>query len=106
MYAGKVRIGLNPLNRKALMPIMRPFIRKKCPFANLPNSKTDHFGETITAEHMGDYIWLQPKLVVSVAFTEWTDSDVLRHAAFEGLRDDKDPTEVVREDKVARSKSD
>jgi bifunctional non-homologous end joining protein LigD len=51
---------------------------------------------------MDDYIWLKPKLVASVAFTEWTDGSVLRHAAFEGLRDDKNASEVVREDKVAR----
>jgi bifunctional non-homologous end joining protein LigD len=76
---------------------MRPLIQKSCPFANLPNSKTDHFGETITAEHMGDYVWLKPKLVAAVAFTEWTDGEVLRHAAFEGLRDDKNATEVIRE---------
>jgi hypothetical protein len=31
------------------------------------------------------------------AFTEWTDAGELRHPRFQGLRDDKDPREVVRE---------
>jgi bifunctional non-homologous end joining protein LigD len=33
-----------------------------------------------------------------VAFTEWTDDGRLRHPSFKGLRTDKDPEEVVRED--------
>jgi bifunctional non-homologous end joining protein LigD len=102
IYAGKVRIGLNPMNRKSLIAAMRPLIQKKCPFANLPNSKTDHFGESITADDMDNYVWIKPKLVAAVAFTEWTDGCVLRHAAFEGLREDKEPIEVVREDAVAK----
>jgi bifunctional non-homologous end joining protein LigD len=41
--------------------------------------------------------WVQPKLVAQVAFTEWTRDGRLRHPSFLGLRDDKDPREVVRE---------
>jgi bifunctional non-homologous end joining protein LigD len=41
--------------------------------------------------------WLSPKLVAQVSFTEWTHGGLLRHATFLGLRDDKDPEEVVRE---------
>jgi bifunctional non-homologous end joining protein LigD len=32
-----------------------------------------------------------------VAFGEWTTDGVMRHPSFLGWRDDKDPTEVVRE---------
>jgi bifunctional non-homologous end joining protein LigD len=42
--------------------------------------------------------WLKPKLVASVAFTEWTPNGHLRHASFVGLRDDKEPRAIVRED--------
>jgi bifunctional non-homologous end joining protein LigD len=41
--------------------------------------------------------WVQPRLVGRVAFTEWTDAGELRHPRFQGLRDDKDPRDVVRE---------
>ena len=39
----------------------------------------------------------RPKLVAQIGFTEWTTSGMLRHATFMGLRDDKAPTEVIRE---------
>lgn len=41
--------------------------------------------------------WVRPVLVAEVGFTEWTDEGRLRHPRFKGLRDDKDPTTVVRE---------
>jgi len=41
--------------------------------------------------------WVQPKLVGEVGFSEWTTAGELRHPRFQGLRDDKDPREVVRE---------
>ncbi|HWD81965.1 MAG TPA: non-homologous end-joining DNA ligase, partial [Kribbella sp.] len=44
--------------------------------------------------------WVKPELVGQVAFSEWTRDGQLRHPRFHGLRDDKDPHEVVRE--VAR----
>ena len=39
-----------------------------------------------------------PKLVAQVEFAEWTNTGTLRHASYEGLRDDKPATEVVREE--------
>jgi len=41
--------------------------------------------------------WVQPRLVAQVGFSEWTTGGELRHPRFQGLRDDKDPTDVVRE---------
>ena len=41
--------------------------------------------------------WVQPRLVAQVGFSEWTDGGELRHPRFQGLRDDKDPAEVIRE---------
>jgi bifunctional non-homologous end joining protein LigD len=41
--------------------------------------------------------WLKPQLVAEVRFTEWTSYGLLRHATFAGLRDDKEPAEVTRE---------
>jgi bifunctional non-homologous end joining protein LigD len=76
---------------------MRPCLTSKCPFANLPGSRTSHFGEGITTEEMKELWWLKPKLVAQISFTEWTNYGLLRHAAFEGLRDDKEPPSVVRE---------
>jgi bifunctional non-homologous end joining protein LigD len=96
-YAGKVRNALNAFNRKELFALLNPLRRDKCPFANLPNSRRDHFGESVTAEEMQDYIWLKPAVVVQVSFAEWTHGAVLRHAEFLGVRQDKEPAEVARE---------
>lgn len=45
-----------------------------------------------------DVHWVQPSLVGQVGFTEWTDDGRLRHPRFKGLRRDKDPQDVVREE--------
>jgi bifunctional non-homologous end joining protein LigD len=42
-------------------------------------------------------VFCEPELVCEVAWTEWTDEGTLRQPAFKGMRDDKDPREVVRE---------
>jgi ATP-dependent DNA ligase len=41
--------------------------------------------------------WVETKLVAQIAFSEWTQDGKLRHPRFLGLRDDKKPGEVVRE---------
>ncbi len=41
--------------------------------------------------------WVRPSIVVQVAFTEWTVHGKLRHSRFVGIREDKEPREVVRE---------
>jgi DNA ligase D-like protein (predicted ligase) len=41
--------------------------------------------------------WVEAQLVAEVGFTEWTRDGQLRHPRFLGLREDKSPTEVVRE---------
>ena len=42
--------------------------------------------------------WVRPELVCEVRFTEWTAEGLLRHPVFVGLREDKDPREVRREE--------
>jgi bifunctional non-homologous end joining protein LigD len=97
LFAGKVRQGFNSYVRAKLLEAMRPCLTSKCPFANLPASRTSHFGEGITTEEMKELCWLKPKLVAQISFTEWTNYGLLRHATFEGLRDDKEPRSVLRE---------
>lgn len=42
--------------------------------------------------------WVEPTIVVEVTFGEWTHDDLLRHPRFAGLRHDKAPADVRRED--------
>ena len=96
IFAGKVRQGFNPASRRRLFASLAPLALPKCPFANLPSSKKSHFGEGVTAEDMKKLRWLKPRLVAQVSFAEWTTYGLLRHATFQGLRDDKTPREVAR----------
>jgi bifunctional non-homologous end joining protein LigD len=41
--------------------------------------------------------WVKPELVAEVAFGEWTRTGRIRHSVFHGLRTDKKPTAIVRE---------
>jgi DNA ligase D-like protein (predicted ligase) len=41
--------------------------------------------------------WTRPQLVAQIGFAEWTNDGRLRQPRFLGLRDDKRPSEVIRE---------
>ncbi len=97
MYAGKVRAGFNAHSRRELLKAMQPLGIPLCGFAGLPTSKTGHWGEGMTPEQMAEIQWLKPKLVAQIKFTEWTKDGHLRHADYLGLRSDKPPAEVIRE---------
>ena len=51
----------------------------------------------LTAAEMKRCVWVKPIVICEVKFTEWTRDDRLRHPVFIGLREDKNPTNVVRE---------
>ncbi len=48
----------------------------------------------------GDVVWVRPELVCEVEFAEWTHDGHLRAPSFQGLREDKSPREVHRENPV------
>ena len=85
VYAGKVGTGFNEKLLHSLHASMVKLERTTPPFGAgpLPRPRGVH--------------WVEPKLVGEVGFSEWTDAGELRHPRFQGLRDDKDPAEVVRE---------
>jgi bifunctional non-homologous end joining protein LigD len=55
------------------------------------------FAEPLDSAARRGVTWVKPKLVVEVTFTGWTGDGLLRHPSFEGLREDKKPSEVVKE---------
>jgi DNA ligase D-like protein (predicted ligase) len=97
MCAGKVRNGFTPTLRAQVFERIRGLQAARCPFVNLPSTRTGHWGEGITADEMTVLRWLKPVQVVEVSFAEWTRDGSLRHAAFIALRDDKPAKQVVRE---------
>jgi bifunctional non-homologous end joining protein LigD len=96
-FAGKVRAGFTPHLRREVFESLERLQAPECPFVDLPNSKTSHWGGGITAEQMPEMTWVKPKAIAQVRFVEWTNDGHLRHAAFLGLRSDKRPSEVRRE---------
>ncbi len=84
VYAGHVGTGFDQAALKSLYGAMQPLRTHKTPFGQKVKD------ENATA-------WLIPKLVGEVKFTEWTGKSEMRHPAFLGLRSDKDPFDVIRE---------
>ena len=81
-YAGRVGTGFNAAQLDELHKRLAALARTDAPVA-LPK------GVSRKGVH-----WVEPRLVAEVVFANWTADDILRHAAFQGLREDKDPREV------------
>jgi bifunctional non-homologous end joining protein LigD len=103
LSAGKVRSGFTPHLRQEIAGRLLGVQTTRCPFANLPNGGRSHWGDGITEDEMTLLRWVKPRLVVEVAFTEWTRDGGLRHASLLGVRDDKQPKDVRREPPAAGS---
>ena len=84
-YAGKVGTGYNTLLLLSLTEQLEPLERSDSPFAGKPPARK--------GVH-----WVEPEMVVQVGFSEWTRDGRLRHPRFLGVRDDKTPDEVAREE--------
>lgn len=87
IYAGRAGTGYTNAMRVELRKKLDRMVINKRPFAELPKDPG-----------LRRAVWTEPKLVGEIAFTEWTDEGVIRHPSFQGLREDKKPHEVVREE--------
>jgi bifunctional non-homologous end joining protein LigD len=82
-YAGKVGTGYPGAVLGNLRRLLDALVRPSSPFAGSVLERGVH--------------WIEPQLVVEVAFTEWTPDGKLRHPRFVGVRTDKAPADVRRE---------
>jgi bifunctional non-homologous end joining protein LigD len=98
IYVARVRNGFVPASRRAVFTKLKALVVPNCPFANLPEEKGhSRWGEALDEEKMKKCTWVKSTLVAQIEFLEWTEQDHLRHSKFVGLRDDKDPRNVVKE---------
>ena len=97
MYVARTRNGFVPASRRQVFSRLKHLVTTTCPFVNLPETRKSRFGEELNAEKMKKAIWLKPEAVAQIEFLEWTEGDRLRHSKFAGLREDKNPRDVVKE---------
>src|SRR5688572_18543153 len=104
-FAGKVTSGFVAHVRREGFKALKPRHADRCPFVDLPNSKSSRWGGGITAEEMREMQWVRPELVAQIWFVEWTAEGRLRHAAFLGLRTEKAAHRAVRRKEGNRAMS-
>jgi bifunctional non-homologous end joining protein LigD len=85
-YAGRVGTGFDDAELRALTEILATAPSASDPFDPPPPRAVELHAR-----------WVEPTLVVEVAFGEWTADGILRHPSYLGRRADKDPSRVVRE---------
>jgi len=93
IHAGNVRRGfnqttLNDIKNKLDLIVMRES-PTTFPFA-APKNTT----------------WVKPDLIAEIEFAEWTKGVHIKHAVFKGLRMDKQPEAVIRENPTLALSSD
>jgi bifunctional non-homologous end joining protein LigD len=87
-YAGNVGTGFGEQEIRRLLKLLKPLERAEPPFAEVPK---------MPRVRKGDVVWVEPKLVAEVEFSEWTHDGRVRHPSYKGLRDDKPAAEVRHE---------
>ena len=87
-YVGNVGTGFDAKEIERLLKLLRPLERKTPPFRVAPR---------MPRVRKGDVVWVEPRLVAEVEFSEWTHDGRVRQPSYKGLREDKEPDEVRRE---------
>ena len=87
IYSGRVGTGFSIKQRLEIQKKLDRISHSTMPFATKPKDPG-----------LRDARWAKPQLVAEVEFMEWTADGSIRHSSFQGLREDKKASEVVREE--------
>jgi bifunctional non-homologous end joining protein LigD len=88
-YVGNVGTGFTEDEIERLLRKLRPLERATSAFPEAPK---------MPKVRKDDVVWVEPELVAEVEFAEWTHDGRLRAPVYRGLREDKEPDEVRREE--------
>ncbi len=91
IYAGRTGTGFTQKTHRSLRDRLEKIRREKPTFAKMP------------AGAGKGAMWVKPELVAQVSFSNWTTDNLVRQAAFKGLREDKKPQSVGREEPQSAS---
>lgn len=92
VHVGQVGTGFNERTLRDIYDRMKPLIIDKSPFSG---GITNRQGRGIT--------WVKPELVAQIKYLEITPDGILRAPVFVGLRIDKNPEHVVREERTSNA---
>lgn len=94
-FVTPVGTGFNRKMQQQIIEKLRPYKTNECPFSSVPDyNKPSRFRPN---PPKATVTWVKPKLVAEISYREETNSGAIRQPSFKGLREDKKPTEVVRE---------
>ncbi|MCD6016459.1 MAG: ligD [Solirubrobacterales bacterium] len=94
VYAGGVGTGFSQATLAELTALLEPLRRATSPFEAGWDPQVKYAARI---RERGPIQWVEPVTVCEIEFLRWTHEDTIRAASFKGVRDDKDPREVVRE---------
>ena len=92
VYAGRVGAGIDYAELGRLWRRLEQLATSKMPLEVAP-PRSNRFGSPLVLSRVH---WARPELVVEVKYLSWTDDHLLRQVVYQGLREDKDPREVIR----------
>lgn len=83
-FAGHVGGGFNEKLLEEIFRKLQPLVQKKCPFEKEPKVNMP-------------VVFVKPKLIGEVSFSEWTKDGIMRQPIFKGLREDKAVSSITKE---------
>ena len=90
-YTGHMGTGFNKADLADLKQQLDKLKQPHCPFPTIPRTNMPA-------------VWVKPKLIAEISFTEWTQDGRLRHPVFLGLRRDKSAKDVRQEQLIMDEK--
>ncbi|HUR11369.1 MAG TPA: DNA ligase D, partial [Flavitalea sp.] len=100
-FIGPVGTGFSLKTQDAILSKLKPLKTNECPFPYVPEfNKPSRFRPN---PPKASVTWVKPQLVAEISYREMNKDGILRHPSFKGLREDKNPQEVVREKAIDTS---